>query len=347
MGYIYTYKPIKTFSKSDVDVAVPSSAVSYYKDYGSIGNYALFFAANRSYSDQVLAYDTNLVQSTLEPLTTATRYGCTAKVGDDYLLYNAGNSGELYAYDKTLTRLTSTELTQRTYGAGTSVAGYALIGGGGDYLDTVDVYDSTLTMTTTITLSQGRAYLGASTTGNYALFSMGRYWNSSLSSTAKADSSNRIDAFSEDLVNTYFTGSTSVYYTVGTSIEGYAFCGTGYYIPGGATDTSNRRSYGTLDIYNTSLTRTTGTVQACYFIGATSINNSIAVYAGGYNYNTDSMYSTVYYFDTNLTRSTSTALSVARMSLGSASVGKYILFVGGDTGTGGAPVDTVDVYQFA
>lgn len=63
-----------------------------------------------------------------------------------------------------------------------------------------------------------------------------------------------------------------------------------------------------------------------------------ALFAGGYKYNSSSSpttytyYSTVDAYTTSLTRSTPTALGVARHSLAGASVGNYALFAGGYKG---------------
>lgn len=345
MGYIYTYNRVKSFSKSDLSLSL-DSPVRYYKEYGSIGNYALFFASSSNTSDDTIAFDSNLVKTNLESLElTSTRlYGCVACVDNDYLLFNPGvaTSTNIYAYDKDLVRTTLTGSTTRLQGAGASVTGYALIGGGDD---SIDVFDSNLTQVTGISLSLARSYLGGTTTGNYAIFNHGNYLYGTSGSQNIYYSSNRIDAFSEDLVNTYFTGSSAVYYTTATSIDGYALCGTGY-----VYNASTRGTSGTLDIIDTSLSRTTATVQLAYFVGATSIDNSIAVFAGGYNYTSNSCYTTVWYFDTTLTRRAGTSLTTARTMLGAASVGKYALFLGGLLSSNDILTnysDAIDVYQYA
>jgi hypothetical protein len=68
-----------------------------------------------------------------------------------------------------------------------------------------------------------------------------------------------------------------------------------------------------------------------------------ALFAGGYG--SDPYYKdTVDAYDTSLTRSTPTALSVARSLLAGANVGNYALFAGGFDGS---YRDTVDAYHSA
>ena len=73
---------------------------------------------------------------------------------------------------------------------------------------------------------------------------------------------------------------------------------------------------------------------------ATTVGN-YALFGGGYN-GTDYL-STVDAYDTSLTRTTPTALSVARDGLSATTVGNYALFGGGYNGTD--RLSTVDAYQ--
>ena len=68
-----------------------------------------------------------------------------------------------------------------------------------------------------------------------------------------------------------------------------------------------------------------------------------ALFAGGYGYDIGSSVNTVDAYDTSLTQSTPTALSVARYWLAGASVGNYVLFAGGHS-SGSSYGDTVDAY---
>jgi len=63
------------------------------------------------------------------------------------------------------------------------------------------------------------------------------------------------------------------------------------------------------------------------------------LFAGGY---TGSVSAVVDAYDTDLTRSTPTALSQGRDKLAGASVGNYALFAGGNTGSASAVTDAYD-----
>ena len=59
----------------------------------------------------------------------------------------------------------------------------------------------------------------------------------------------------------------------------------------------------------------------------------------------DSNYSTVDAYDTSLTRTTASSLSVARYNMVSTTVGNYALFAGGYSSSGFISYSTVDAYD--
>lgn len=79
-----------------------------------------------------------------------------------------------------------------------------------------------------------------------------------------------------------------------------------------------------------------------YELAGASVGN-YALFAGGASRDHRKIYDTVDAYNTSLTHSTPTALSVARNNLAGASVGSYALFAGG--GDANDPYDTVDAYN--
>ena len=77
-------------------------------------------------------------------------------------------------------------------------------------------------------------------------------------------------------------------------------------------------------------------------IGATTVGN-YALFGGGY-VGTGSRLSTVYAYNSNLTRSKITSLSVARSGAGATTVGNYALFAGGYAGGTTPQTSTADTY---
>jgi hypothetical protein len=111
-----------------------------------------------------------------------------------------------------------------------------------------------------------------------------------------------------------------------TSIGNYALFG-------GGRNNNSPYYYGTLDIYDTSLTKHTpanGLSRNRYQLAATNIGN-YALFGGGYGplNSTEYVLDTIDAFDTSLSRSVPTGLSQARETLTAASNSNYALFGGG------------------
>ena len=185
-----------------------------------------------------------------------------------------------------------------------------------------------LTRTTATSLSEGRYRLSATTVGNYALFG-GGFIMGPYSST--------VDAYDTLLTRTTPTPlSLARRDLAATSVGNYALFGGGY---GTVPDEYMEFTLDTVDVYNTSLTRTIPTPLSVGRDGlaATSVGN-YALFGGGYcDYDSDLVKSTVDAYDTSLTRTTVTPLSEARVGLAATTVGNYALFGGGSS--------TVDAYD--
>ena len=165
-------------------------------------------------------------------------------------------------------------------------------------------------------LSAGRRLLVATTVGNYALFGGGE---------SPRPTTNTVDAYDTSLTRTTATSlSEGRLFLAATTVGNYALFGGGSY---------DYDCCDTIDAYDSSLTRSTATAlsQARDGIAATTVGN-YAVFGGGsyYDDNYDNIVSSaVDAYDTSLTRTTSTGLSVARNWLAATTIGNYALFGGG------------------
>ena len=268
----------------------------------------------------------------------------------NYALFGGGNSigsrSDIDAYDSDLTRTTPTALSKaRSFLAATTIGNYALFGGGTNS-NVVDAYNTSLTRSTPTALSQARDYLAATTVApaggsspqsGYALFGGGYR-------------SNVVDAYDQNLTRSTPTvlsqamqnlAATTIAPAGGSSPQsGYALFG------GGLGDTYSA----TVDAYDQNLTRSTPTVlsQARRFLAATTVapaggsipQSGYALFGGGYD---GSSYSNVVdAYDSDLTRSTPTALSQARNDFAATTVGNYALFGGGYVDGYSAVVDAYD-----
>lgn len=228
--------------------------------------------------------------------------------------------------------------------AAASVGDYALFAGGYSNKSTVDAYDTALTRTTPTPLSRAGFALAAATVGDYALFGGGRISSSGLS--------NIVDAYNKSLIRTTApTNLRDFRHSLAAAVVGnHALFGGGKGIGDHSTN------YNTVDAYDASLT--SKSVDWLTYPGrfclAAAATEKYAVFGGGRStgqYVTDNKYfTTVDAYDTSLTHTTPTELSLTRESLAAAAVGDYILFAGGKTGysAGGAyPVysNIVDAYD--
>ena len=279
---------------------------------------------------------------TITAMSTAKHSHAATTVGN-YALFAGGmnSSGEVAsvdAYNASLVRSTPTALSiGRAYLSATSVGEFALFGGGGNrsgatWYASVDAYNASLTRSTPTALSAGRAYSSATTVGNYALFAGGK------NSSAYLDT---VDAYNASLTRSTPTALSFARCNVSaTTVGNYALFAGGAE-SGGALDT--------VDAYNASLTRSTPTALsfARASMPATTVGN-YALFAGGMtltaSYEVLSC-DTVDAYNTSLTRSTPTALSVARDSLAATQLGDYALFGLGEDAATGEAMSVVDAYD--
>ena len=267
-------------------------------------------------------------------------------MGDSYICQRNGTSTNEYVtinFDESdIVHSVATSLSEaRSILAATTVGNYALFGGGNNgngRSSTVDAYNASLTRSTPTVLSQARRELAATTVGDYALFGGGNYRNSDLVYVSSV-----VDAYNLRLTRSTPTSlSPERDDLAATSVGNYALFGGGLF--GGNKDV--------VDAYNTSLTRSTPTAlsQARDDLAATSIGD-YALFGGGWRSNDASApdpFATVDAYNTSLTRSTPTSLSVGRCVLAATSVGDYALFGGGSFDnyvSGRQSFDTVDAYN--
>lgn len=354
-------KYVRLWSAKSLDYYGTATALSAGRAGGagvSIGEYALF---GGGYNDgdtfavrTVDAYDTSLTHSTLtnalqataaylaaaaNETPTDTKYhhaifaGGTGYTGTPSLLRKVAT-----AYDKSLTRTYPSSLSVARYRLAAAMVGNYILFGGGvidtsttpNYSSTVDAYDPALTRTTPTALSVARGYVSAATAGNglYALFAGGSKSGGTAVST--------VDAYDVALTRTTPTAlSTGRMYMAAASLGQYALFGGG--------------SANSVDVYDASLTRTTVTALsvARSSLAATSVGE-YAIFAGGAEdggkQNGSDGSAVVDVYDTSLTRSVATSLSVGRRDLFAASIGDYALFAGGYDADGSYST-VVDAYK--
>ena len=302
------------------------------------------------------AYDINLERTTAPTLSQA-RYGLAATTVGDYALFGGGYNGldsaVVDAYDTNLERTTATTLSEgRDFLAATTVGDYALFGGGvgsGNFA-LVEAYDTDLEKTTPLAFSVSRSGLAATTVApaggpGYALFGGGYTFGGASSYPSSwvyaCDSSLTIIT---SLSLSEARGSLAATTVAHAGGSGYALFGGGK----GGGDVY----YELIDVYDSSLTRTTPTAlsQARYHLAATTLaiteDSVYALFGGGF-YDADNSSSVVDVYDSSLTRIAPTALSAARGFLAATTLATtggsgYALFGGG--GGVDSYSSVVDVY---
>jgi len=237
---------------------------------------------------------------------------------------------------------TATSLSTARQGlAATSVGNYALFAGGdtnsGSTItisNKVSAYDKALTRTTPTTLSAARYQCAAATVGTNALV-VGGY-----------RSSNVVDSYNASLTRSTLTKlPTNMQDHAATSVGNYALFGGGYANYTGSDGSYNYSSSSNY-AYNSSLTRSTFTLNNSRDASvATSVGN-YALFAGGigykavqywdseiqdYGYEVIRCYqNTVEAFNTSLTRVGQRSIT-ARANMAATRVGNYALITGGTT----------------
>ncbi len=223
--------------------------------------------------------------------------------------------------------------------AATDGNGNVLFGGGTSgnryYSSRVDQYSPSGTLTTLTELSTTRDILAAATDGNgNVLFGGGQ--NSS--------NQNTVDRYSPSGTRTTLTALSTTKYGLAAATDG-----NGNVLFGGG-QTSSTGQKDTVDKYSPSGTRTTLTALSVArgFLAAATDGNGNVLFGGGATYNTSSnnyvASDSVDKYSPSGTRTTLTALSIARYDLAAATDGNgNVLFGGGQKNDSGN--NTVDKYS--
>ena len=313
----------------------------------SIADYALFSVKHSSFKG-VDAYNKSLVKTPITVTHTdwSALYDTATSIGGCGLFaggsYNGGSSS-VYKVTSSLTYSSITKLSIGRYGlAATSVGDYAIFVGGQEeeydddddeykyyYHHNADAYNSSMTKAANIMSPlDDSCYCAATTVGNYAIFStFGRtftYDNTLSRSTA---------------TNLSAHGYTK--YNAATSVGDYAIFVGGQY-------KQNNTISNTVEVYNSSLTKSTATNVSLARINmsATTLNGR-AIFAGGASASgsTAEAYTIIDVYDASLTRSNTISLSIARDKASATSIGNYALIAGGYNNTDGY-LYSVDVFKF-
>lgn len=349
-SYIGVKKNIYSISKSS-----KTTDALYYNQCNrikatTVGNYALFSGgyslASSRYSSMVEAYSDSLVKTgSLTGLEYQVRGHATTTVGDYAIIAYGANGSSLYGsaitYNKKLTRnnlgATVDADSGRYASAATTVGDYALFGGGrkgegygNTELNTVYTFRSSGTSSGYITpLVRTRSELAAATVGDYAIFAGGTYGSSSPTAYT--------DAYNKSLTRVSIDRLSDVAYAqAATTIGKYALFGGGQ---GSSADGFRR-----VHCYDSSLTRLNVPllpIGGGRDIAATTLGDH-ALFGGGYD---GFYYNYVNSYDSSLTVSTITSLSIGRWGLAATTVGNYALFGGGISKTTSDITNVLDIYE--
>ena len=251
----------------------------------TLGGYAIFANYNIS-----VAYNTSLTQSNLSSLGgISVIQDPTATTVGSYALFAGGNPVPAYpneratkAYNSSLTLITAT--THRgSAGTSTTVGNYALFAGGAVMYENasyVDAYNTSLTRSDVTALSKARNTKTATTVGSYALFLGG------CSNPTSGTPISVVDAYNYSLTRSVPSSLSVARYVEGgnnaTTIGDFALIAggeTGTYVGYSATNV--------VDVYNSSLVRTTTTNLSVARRPMAVTLEDYAIFAGGTNTNTE------------------------------------------------------------
>lgn len=271
---------------------------------GTVGTYALFaggmihpYGESATYYANVSAYNSSYTETTITALASASAYMASASVGN-YVLFTMGID---------LNPISDANPSRST----------------------VDAYNASLTHSTPTVLSQARAYGAGASIGNYALFAGGF----TRTTTGTRTHYSIVDAYNTSLTRTTPTGlSLARSFLASASNSNYAI------FAGGDTGTSASSPSYTMvvDAYNSSLTRSTSSLQALsLYRGAGMPSHAIFAAEGGTG-------STVA-FNTSLTASYIDWVDPAgRDGMAGAGLDECVIFMGGYSGT--TEYSNTDVY---
>lgn len=309
----------------------------------STADWAYFLNAD---GDSICFYDDSLTYSENQPPELPNMAGTSLKMSVregmvDGAIFGGDSdfSGEVWAYYN-YSRNSGELSVARKEVAAASVGDYALFAGGltgsssrTDCVDTVDAFDKSLTRTTPTPLRIDRCRHFSASVGNYALFAGGL-------SSSQYPYTMSAEVYDASLTRIDNTGiySPSHQYVATASTKAFAFFA--YESEVYAIDKSLTMILAPMlsEEYHTPS-------------GATGIEG-FAIFGGGYS-DENSHTASVDAYDSSLTRTKMTDLSVGREGVKAASVGSYALFAGGYYATGSdkgketVELDTVDAYVYA
>ena len=309
----------------------------------NVGDYVLFAggkntATSTKYS-AVDTYNSSLTKGTATSLSESVEYIANYGGGTigNYALF-AGGSGAngylntVFAFNASLTKSTATALsTARNNNPSINVGDYVLFAGGynGSRLSVVDAYNKSLSKSTPTDLSFAANYHAGGTIGDYALIAGGSYGSSKFGSVA--------NAYDKSLTRTLPTElSVARGYLRAVNAGDYLLFVGGY-------NGSSRLA--DVDAYDKSLTRTTisSLPSGRNCMGVASVGE-FGVIAGGIDTSLNLVNNVVVY-DASLTR-TELSLSEAKCWPCGGSIGKHILFAGGELANDTA-TNVVEVFQLS
>lgn len=230
---------------------------------------------------------------------------------------------------------TTTSLGEARAAAATANIGiYALFAGGSTggtgSAAAVDAYNSSLIRSLSTALSVSRRNLAGVVVGSYALFGGGR-------NSSQPYSKDTVDTYNASLVKgTAAALSQARYLLAAAPVGAYALFGGGRY-----SGSSSSESYkSTVDAYNTSLTKSTpaALTNAAYFASAAAVGNYAIFACTKYGSSGDVPFADAY--SSSLVKTVLSAPSdINYYPVGSAAIGNYALFAGGNSRS------VVDVYN--
>ncbi len=251
-----------------------SSLWTLYDGMAAATLYGYAFFGGGSYAGEeeaypnakVIAFDNSLTRRSLADLNSG-EDGIAAATTPYYVIFPSSGGNGTY-YNTSMVKGTAGGLSiPRGRFAAASIGAYALFAGG--YYNgesaAVDAYDSSMVRTSPAALSVARSELGGTGNGTYAIFAGGGKWGTTMR--------NAVDAYDASLVrSTPAVLSCERTRPQAVSVGGVAVISGGY--NGGARSE--------VDMYDSSLVRTTGTGAARYN-GASAVAGSFAIIAGGKN----------------------------------------------------------------
>ena len=306
----------------------PLSVARYELCATHVGDYALFGGgwnhSSRSYNVDV--YDSSLIKSNADSLKYGYGISFTATHTDYHAVFRNGEG--IFIYNNYLTQ-TIIMVDTRNSIISSCVGNYVLFSDN----HTLECFNTSFMLVSSITFQKSKS--AATHVGEYTLFGGG-------------EDNDALYAF-----NTSLTQINSTSLSIGrvrlaaTHVGDYALFG------GGASSYSSTDDGGTpqsiVDAYDKFLTRTIAESLSAPRYGLTATHvGDYALFGGGVDggaYTNFNMYNNVDSYDTYLSRTITTGLSIPKMNLAATHVGDYALFGGGKSSNyAGTSLSSVDAY---